>query len=232
MIAADCPSVSIHGTMTAYTDHDCRCQRARDACSAYQNDRRARVAAGGPNLVSPLGSIRRLQALACMSWPAHALGERMGRDHGQVSRWMAGNEGRPHVLRTTAEMITALYGDLWETEGPSHRAWMMSRRLGWIPPLRWAGKNMDDPRATPWQMGGEPDWAAVEHIAAGLLPWRERTKLERRLAVAKLHRQGLTKNAIGMRLENTRCPDANAERLVQRDVTWLRAAGLVQRRAS
>lgn len=232
MIAADCPSVSIHNTVTAYTDHRCRCPRARELMRIGAAERKIRkVAAGGPLRVDPTGSRRRLQALAVNCWGAVHLAERFDRDHAQVNRWMTGWDHRPTMLRSTVDRITAVYLELWDVEGPSDRVRAMALRKGWASSVCWLGRDMDDPAATPWPYQ-EPDWVAVERIAAGLLPWRERTKLERRLAVAILHRQGLTKNAIGMRLENTREPDANAERLVQRDVTWLRAAGLVERWAS
>jgi hypothetical protein len=232
MISPDCPSTTIHGTLTAYTDHGCRCERARAVCTAYQNDRRARVAAGGPNLVPPLGSRRRLQALAASSWGAVHLAPHFQRDHAQVHRWMTGWDGRPTILRSTAERITAVYGELWDVEGPSDRVRMHAARKRWASPWQWLGKDMDDPDERPGPAGREPDWVAVERLAAGEMGWRDRSRFERRLAVQLLWRRGLTINAIGMRLEDTPDPDANAARMVARDLEWLREHGLAQRRAS
>lgn len=232
MIAADCPSTSIHGTHTAYTDHRCRCPQARAAVAYYELIRQREVRAnGGPGrLVPSVGTTRRLQALHAVGWPAWDLAPRLGVVIGVETSWARGD--RQITQRRVAERISAVYLELHERPGPSLAAQTRALNKGWVPPLRWVGKDMDDPLETPWRLGREPDWAAVERLVAGEMAWRERPKIERRLAVEILRSRGMSVNAIGRRLEATADPDANAQRMVQRDLVWLRERGLLAERAS
>lgn len=232
MLSEGCPSTSIHGTHVAYVDARCRCPEARKAVRDYERIRQREVRAGAPRrLVSSVGSARRLQALHAIGWPSAELCLRLGVARGVESAWTIGR--REVMQRRVAERITALYLELHERPGPSLAAQTRAVNKGWLPPLRWLGKNMEILDTQPWRAGLEPDWAAVERIAAGSLPWRECSRIERRLAVQALSRRGYSVNAMARRLE--RCgsadPGANALRMVARDLAWLRDAGLVPRRS-
>jgi len=100
----------------------------------------------GPTLVDATGSQRRLQALARLGWSVPALERRAG-----LARWaLDGVLTTPGVHRSRAELISWLYGELWDREAPlltpSHRYSAgegevsgRERRLG-LP--RWGGTMM------------------------------------------------------------------------------------------
>ena len=110
------------------------------------------VAAQGVRIDST-GTVRRLQALVALGYPAASLGERIG-----VSA-----TNTAHTLRATqvtvrrARQVAVLYEQCSHLPGESKRARMRARRQGWAPPLAWDEDTIDDPAAFPVDTdGGEP----------------------------------------------------------------------------
>ncbi|WP_194894710.1 hypothetical protein [Catenulispora pinisilvae] len=94
-------------------------------------------------LVNPVGSIRRLTALAAVGWPQTELCRRLG----LASPPMLLPE-RP-ILAGRARAIADLYRQLWDVPGPSTSAAIRARRRGGVPPAAWDDDAIDDPRAQP-----------------------------------------------------------------------------------
>lgn len=221
MIAAeDCPSSTIHGTVTAYTDHRCRCPKAR-ALMAEGNARRLRE---GPALIDSTGTARRLQALSAASWPMYEIAARLGAPASQVREWAQGI--RPTVHRRSAEKVAALYGELAHLDGGW--AWRTAARAaakGWVGPARWVGLDMDDPAVAPWPPA-EWDPVVVRRLMEGSAWWkRDANRRERRQAVLWLRAEGVSIRGSAERLRMD-------PRAVVRDLEWLREHGLLTDRVS
>ena len=110
------------------------------------------VAAAGVRIDST-GTVRRLQALVALGYPAASLGERIGVSVSNTA----------HTLRATqvtvrrARQVAVLYEQLSHVPGESKRARMRAQRQGWAPPLAWDEDTIDDPAASPVDTdGGEP----------------------------------------------------------------------------
>ena len=94
-------------------------------------------------LVNPIGSIRRLAALAAIGWPQSELCRRLGLVEPpilQPDRLIAAGRARS---------IIALYDQLWDVPGPSRSAAIRARRRGGVPPAAWDEYAIDDPRRGP-----------------------------------------------------------------------------------
>lgn len=91
--------------------------------------------------ISPVGSIRRIQALRALGWPMQMLEARYGTflQPPPDARCSAGY----------ARTIRDVYEELSGTTGPSTRVASLALRQGWAPPLAWEGVDIDDPRAFP-----------------------------------------------------------------------------------
>lgn len=107
----------------------------------------------GPT-VPAIGSVRRLQALACLGWSLRAIGERIGVDR----RNLAGIMRQERVTRATESAIRGVYDDLWDKKAPERdtlekysaaRARGDAARRGWVPPMAWDDGSIDDPGARP-----------------------------------------------------------------------------------
>jgi hypothetical protein len=104
----------------------------------------------GPSLVDATGSQRRLRALARLGWSVPALERRAG-----LARWaLDGVLTSPRVHRGRAELISWLYGELWDREAPlltssqrysSARAKSAAEKAGWPPPMGWDDDEIDIP---------------------------------------------------------------------------------------
>ena len=93
-------------------------------------------------MVNPVGSIRRLQALAAVGWPLHLLAERLG--HSSEPNLLSAKR----IRAGTARRVIALLNDLWDVPGPSSSARIRAARRGWAPPAAWDEEDIDDPRAS------------------------------------------------------------------------------------
>jgi len=102
------------------------------------------VAAAGA-CIDSTGTVRRLQALVALGYPAASLGERIGVSVSNTA----------HTLRATrvtvrrARQVAVLYEQLSHVPGESTRARMRAQRQGWAPPLAWDEDTIDDPTASP-----------------------------------------------------------------------------------
>jgi transcriptional regulator with XRE-family HTH domain len=174
------------------------CKPCRDAMAAWERAAAIRryINRGG-QLVDPLGTRRRMQALAALGWPLAEIGNRVGMSPQQVSRMF--RTGRVH--RTTEAKVRALYDELSMIPGPSKRARDVALRKGWAVPLAWDDEKIDDPNARPSRMTANR--ASFDEIAVGRAMRGERIRLrpvERAEAVRRLTAQGLSATEIGDRL--------------------------------
>lgn len=135
-------AAAVHGP-TRYSD-GCRCPAARARHRAVNARWRRRTAiAGGPMRVDATGTLRRLEALACLGW---------SRAHVQRLALTGPLDdiriGRP-VHRLTADRVAAVYPHLARRLGPSRVAAGQAAARGFFPPGCWPGASIDDPTAWP-----------------------------------------------------------------------------------
>ena len=110
------------------------------------------VAAEGA-CIDSTGTVRRLQALVAVGYPAASLGERIGVSATNTAHTMRATQ----VTVRRARQVAFLYEQLSHLPGESKRARMRARRQGWAPPLAWDEDTIDDPAASPVDTdGGEP----------------------------------------------------------------------------
>lgn len=97
--------------------------------------------------VDPVGTIRRIQALAYIGWPIVWTAEQTGFHPSYLFNILA---GRVHSIpRHVAHRFTALYREYSYRPGPSEYARSIARRNTWHGPLAW--DSIDDPKAQPEQ---------------------------------------------------------------------------------
>jgi len=96
--------------------------------------------------VSPLGTQRRLRALAAIGWRTEDLAERLGMPRRNV-HLLRTKPRTPTINRTTAERVARLYEQLSGRPGPSELTRKRARARGWAPPMAWDDERLDDPRA-------------------------------------------------------------------------------------
>lgn len=136
-----------HGTHHAHRRYGCRCRATLEYMAAYQNQRRAeRRATGASRVVDATATHRRIRALFAAGWTGEELSRRLGYDRPWAVRDFL-SSGK--VLRSTAEKIEALFGELEAKPGPSRLNQMRSTHKGWAPPLAWDEDTIADPTAAP-----------------------------------------------------------------------------------
>jgi hypothetical protein len=111
---------------------------------------KARRVGGDGSRVDATGTARRLRALAADGWDSATLGGLCGVDGRHIGRWRA--HYRPTVREAVHERIRELYEKIQsqaDPRGPSEGAAIHARRLGYLPPERWADEDLDDPDAEP-----------------------------------------------------------------------------------
>jgi len=140
-----CPGTQ-HGTDTAYNNHGCRCADAREARRLRR--KRRREGRLPPLTVDPVGSVRRVQALAAIGWCARAIADAAGTSDATISRLQTGRH-RGVINRGSAAKIAAAYERLSGRPGPTDRSRLIAKQHGWAPPLLWEDVDIDDPAATP-----------------------------------------------------------------------------------
>lgn len=96
-----------------------------------------------PARVPSTGTVRRLQALAVMGWPATHIGAIAGLP--RVNGLMAGDLKR--IPRAHATAIDAVFRTLRDTDGPSQLSRSVAVRNGWVPASAW--RDIDNPDDTP-----------------------------------------------------------------------------------
>ena len=136
-------SLHYHDTPAAYHE-GCRCRVAL-------NKRRTRekLAASGllpPGWVDGRSTRRRIQALWAIGWTAELIGKHAGLSADSVLA-LARHHGAGRVLADNAKRIAKVYEELQGTAGPSVKAEIRARSLGYAPPLAWLDIDRDE-RAT------------------------------------------------------------------------------------
>lgn len=165
-------SARYHGNASAYTRHRCRCAAARADKRTREKLRAAGLAV--PPFVDPVGTVRRLRALAHLGHPVAELRDALGWSPSLYANTRAGcRPGR--IRREKASAVAALYTHRVTLPGTSLGEVRLARRKGWAPPWAWDGEVfcLDDPAAPDWlaaSTAGHP--AALrtmildEHLAA------------------------------------------------------------------
>lgn len=95
------------------------------------------------------GTTRRVRALVALGWPMPELSARAGFNPGHLHQVTL----RRSVTAETRERVRALYGQLWNTAGPSATSAARAKAAGWAPPAAWDDDDgphgIDNPDATP-----------------------------------------------------------------------------------
>ncbi len=129
-------------------------------------------------LVSAVGTIRRLQALARIGWTTELIAERGGTTADAVRKL----SDSTLVTRANRDRIRAAYEQLSGTRGPSRLAALRSERRGFLPPLAWDEGSIDDPNAVP-HVGGPGDDivddVAIREVLAGRLKFKDLREQEK-----------------------------------------------------
>jgi hypothetical protein len=99
--------------------------------------------------IDPTGTMRRIQALAWMGWPAREIAARAGTKRNTIHTLACRGGGRGRVSSDLARRIAAVFDELSGTPGPEPSASAHARRLGYAPPLAWDEDTIDDPAAEP-----------------------------------------------------------------------------------
>lgn len=201
----DC-TANRHGTYSAYHS-GCRCPHAREDSRIYH--KRRRHGRAQPRWVSPLGTQRRLQALAVLGWRWRDIGDRLGVTWQAVQVLALGRRRRVHV--TTARRVAALYRELSDRQGPSEITRRRALAKGWVSPLAWTDIDRDaapDP--------GTPDpvideWAVTEAMA-GRMPMSRLGDVDRVEVVRRMYAAGATPGQVRYRLGLSKAQLARLER--------------------
>lgn len=98
--------------------------------------------------VDATGTLRRVQALACLGWSHSEIGRRIGRHPRNFIKTLT----NPTVSVATARAVRDLYEELSMTPATGPRVQRVRQRAldqGWIPPLGWDEGDIDVPSARP-----------------------------------------------------------------------------------
>lgn len=112
-----------------------------------------RAVVASESCVPSVGTIRRIQSLMALGWPAYTLSAMLGWERSWTSKVLRGNGW---VRASTAADVAALYVRLQLTPGTSGRARNHAHRNGWVPPFAWDEDSIDDPTAQPNVGAHEP----------------------------------------------------------------------------
>jgi hypothetical protein len=102
-------------------------------------------------LVNPVGTARRLQALATLGWACSDIGKELGVTRRMVEEWRVC--ARPVISIRSQQRIADLYARICD-EQPTGRYAVKVRNLadrkGWLPPIAWDDDTIDNPTAAPY----------------------------------------------------------------------------------
>jgi hypothetical protein len=122
-------------------------------------------------LVDPVGTARRLRALAVDGWSAQMLSPLVGRDEGTIRDHRAGDFAE--ITVRIRERYRELYEKIQSQADPSGGSWRArenAEKRCWLGPERWADEDIDDPDAQPLPPEPETDdWAEVSRMVEGAL---------------------------------------------------------------
>lgn len=161
-----------HGTWADY-NAGCRCDDCRTAARNYQKRRMVDVNAGRPRRVSSLGTIRRIQALACLGWTMYAIAREVDTGRETVRQWTLHDT----VYRTTHDRMAEVYERIAMRLPPettpserlvAARRRNQARRNGWAPPLAWDDIDRDEhPRGHATSTADHIDDAVIVRVLDG-----------------------------------------------------------------
>ena len=124
-------------------------RRGQSRVSAYIADAILACPVKPSNHVDAIGVVRRLQALGMAGYGNEEIARRLGRRPITVAHWRNAKPGQV-VTRQTHKLVGQLYGELWDTEGPSVVARRYAQKAGFQPFEAWTDRTIDDPEATPY----------------------------------------------------------------------------------
>ncbi len=101
--------------------------------------------ADAPTRVAAVGTVRRIQALACIGWAAKQTGQDAGLTSSFTGDLVAGAYQR--IPRAAAVAVDEVFRARCMTPGPSSVARTVAARNGWVAPLAW--DDIDDPDEQP-----------------------------------------------------------------------------------
>lgn len=133
-----------HGEYSGYTTMGCRLACCRAAATRYNKRYRLR-SLNGPTMVSSIGALRRVRALAAMGWPMIVIAAEAGVGYGGTFNRLS---QRPLITRAYHDRLAAAYDRLQAIPGPSEKARRYAASQGWAPTFAW-DENIDDPEAVP-----------------------------------------------------------------------------------
>ncbi|MFF4403671.1 hypothetical protein [Streptomyces sp. NPDC001404] len=146
---------------------------------------------------NPIGTIRRLQALAVMGHPIYRIAETIGVSHSHLRSISAGH--REKVSKTTARKIAQLYGQLIQQPGTSATTRGIARARGWHGPAAW--DDLDDLNCKPASdeqlehrnklQVAQDRRTEIQHLASFGVPEHE---IADRLAMTPAYVRGLLRN--------------------------------------
>jgi hypothetical protein len=151
------PNDERHGTYAGAVQHwnagEHCCDACRRAATRYRKGLKWEEVHGSRRTVSPLGAVRRLQALQRLGWSIPAIARVTGLDHRLL---YAVGLRHQSIRKTTHDAIVSAYEQLSMTKAPetttaerisATRARMRAARNGFAPPLAW--DDIDDPDEQP-----------------------------------------------------------------------------------
>ncbi|MEK6310113.1 MAG: helix-turn-helix domain-containing protein [Curtobacterium sp.] len=169
------------------------------------------------NAVIPARGVqRRLQALIRNGWSQRKLAARLDMAPAQFGKLL---HRTPGVTKAMHERIAALFIELWDKKPPRtahrdliayNRAVKLAIENGWQPALAWDDIDLDDGPARVERSHDDIDDSAVELAIAGEAV--SLTPAERRIALRRLHADGLTDPEIAAQLG---CSDRTVLRIRQ-----------------
>jgi transcriptional regulator with XRE-family HTH domain len=165
-----------HGTYGGWPAHrragQEACQPCKDANALYQRRYRKIRELYGDRTVSPVGTVRRIQALMALGWSMAAVADRIGMESRQL--WWTTRQ--KYVRLATASRIAEVYDELADTRPPTDtksqrisvaKTLAHAKRQGYAPPIAW-DDNIDDPDAEPYAGDDEGiDDVVVERLLSG-----------------------------------------------------------------
>lgn len=151
------------------------------------------------DLISSLGTLRRIHALARAGHTLRSLDARLGYQRSRCSKLI---QRGGLIAREVAEEIRGLYEELDGQTGPSTLTTHRAVAAGWEPHDAWNADTIDDPDATPysWDSLVSLDEDRETEIVAELFVAGKdvtlRTKAQTEAAFRQLHARGLSDSEI------------------------------------
>jgi predicted transcriptional regulator len=133
--------------------------------------------------VSPVGTRRRIEALACIGWTRKAVSARVGYHPESLTCSLY----RGKISGHTALAVARVYEELQHTRGPSAVTATKALKRGWIAPAAWDDVDIDDPQARPNLTGYD------EHTVRALMRGEsvDATRQDETEAIVRLVAQGM-----------------------------------------